>query len=175
MIATLVAAALSGCGFVLQQHAAELAGSERFLRLGLIARLIRNRMWLGGIALVIGGDLVQAWTLGHLDLSVSEPLLTTSLIFAVPLSHQQLRRVEIVGAVLLCAGVAALSLTRTVKAPSESFGSPSHWPAAGGMALIAAVLVVVGRNRSDAARATLTGLRDDSGDPGRLVAHAERL
>jgi drug/metabolite transporter (DMT)-like permease len=162
VILTLAAAALSGCGFVLQQRAAEQAGSAEFLRLGLIGRLVRNRGWLAGIGLLIGGDLIEAWSLGHLDLSVSEPLLTTSLIWAlilaVPLSGQPLHRVEITGAVLLCSGVAALSLTRTVTAPAESFGSYSHWPAAGGMALVAAVLVFAGRRRSAGVRATLTGL-----------------
>jgi drug/metabolite transporter (DMT)-like permease len=162
VILTLVAAALSGCGFVLQQYAAEHAGSDEFLRPGLIARLVGNRKWLAGIGLLIAGDLIQAWTLGHLDLSVSEPLLTTNLIFAlllaVPLSGQPLRRVEIAGAVLLCAGVAALSLTRTVKAPAESFGSFSHWPAAAGIALIAGLLVWIGWKRSAGARATLTGI-----------------
>src|ERR1700722_14759700 len=125
VIVTLLAAALAGCGFVLQQHAAEQAPPDSFLRAGLVARLVRNRRWLLGFALLIAGDLLEAWSLGHLDLSIIEPLLTTSLIFAlvlaVPLSRQQLRRVEIVGALLLTAGVAALSLTRTWTAPSESF------------------------------------------------------
>lgn len=158
---TVVAAMLCGFGFVLQQHAAEQVRSDEFLRLGLIARLMHNRRWLAGIAALIAGDLLSAWTLGHLDLAVTEPLLTTSLIFAlilaVPLSGQALRRAEIVGAVLLTAGVAALSATRSVRAPSESFGSFSHWPAAGAIALIAAVLVQLGRRRSDGLRATLTG------------------
>jgi len=159
---TLVAAMLTGSGFVLQQHAAEQVPDAEFLHLGLIARLAHNRRWLLGIAVMAAGYLLQAWTLGHLTLSVTEPLLTTSLIFAlllaVPLSGQALRKAEIVGAVLLTAGVAALSLTRTVKAPSESFGSSSHWPAAAAIALIAAVLVQLGRNRSGGVRATLTGV-----------------
>lgn len=159
---TLVAAMLTGSGFVLQQHAAEQVPDAEFLHPGLIARLARNRRWLLGIAVMAAGYLVQAWTLGHLTLSVTEPLLTTSLIFAlllaVPLSGQALRKTEIVGAVLLTTGVAALSLTRTVKAPSESFGSSSHWPAAAAIAVIAAVLVQLGRNRSGGVRATLTGI-----------------
>ncbi len=158
---TLVAAMLSGFGFVLQQHAAEQVRSSQFLRLGLIARLIHNRRWLAGIAVLVAGDVLSAWTLGHLDLTVSEPLLTTTLIFAlvlaVPLSGQALRRTEIAGAALLTAGVAALSLTRSVRAPGESFGSFSHWPAAGVIALIALVLVQFGRRRSGTARATLIG------------------
>jgi drug/metabolite transporter (DMT)-like permease len=153
---------LSGFGFVLQQHAAEQVRNSQFLRLGLIARLIHNRRWLAGLAVLVAGDLLAAWTLGHLDLSVSEPLLTTSLIFAlvlaVPLSGQALRRTEIVGAVLLTAGVTALSLTRSVRAPGLSFGSFSHWPAAGLIALIAVALVRLGRKRSGTARAALTGI-----------------
>lgn len=159
---TLVAAMLTGSGFVLQQHAAEQVQDAEFLRLRLITRLVRNRRWLAGIGVMAAGYLVQAWTLGHLTLSVTEPLLTTNLIFAlllaVPLSGQMLRKTEIVGALLLTAGVAALSLTRTVKAPSASFGSTSHWPAAAGIALIAIFLVQLGRHRSGGVRATLTGI-----------------
>jgi drug/metabolite transporter (DMT)-like permease len=158
---TLIAAMLTGSGFVLQQHAAEQVPDNQFLHLGLIARLVRNRRWLAGIVVMVAGYLAQAWTLGHLTLSVTEPLLTTNLIFAlvlaVPLSGQALRKTEIVGAVLLTAGVAALSLTRTVKGLSESFGSSSHWPAAAGIALVAVFLVQLGRNRSGGIRATLTG------------------
>jgi drug/metabolite transporter (DMT)-like permease len=159
---TLVAAMLTGSGFVLQQHAAEQVPAAEFLHPRLIARLVRNRRWLVGIAVMAAGYLLQAWTLGHLTLSVSEPLLTTNLIFAlvlaVPLSGQALRKTEIVGALLLTAGVAALSLTRTVKAPSESFGSSSYWPAAAAIALIAVFLVQLGRNRSGGVRAALTGI-----------------
>jgi drug/metabolite transporter (DMT)-like permease len=159
--ATVVAAMLVGFGFVLQQHAAEQVRTVEFLRPGLIAKLVHNRRWLGGLASLVAGDLLGAWTLGHLTLSITEPLLTMNLIFAlllaVPLSGQALRRTEIIGALLLTAGVAALSATRTVRAPGESFGSVSHWPAAGLIALVAAILVYLGRRRSGVPRAALTG------------------
>jgi len=160
-VATIVAAMLCGFGFVLQQNAAEKVRSSQFMRLGLIAKLIHNRRWIAGIAVLVAGDLVSAWALGHIDLSIAEPLLTTNLIFAlllaVPLSGQMLRRTEIIGAILLTAGVAALSLTRSVKAPGESFGSFSHWYAAGIIAVIALILVRMGRRRSGVARAALIG------------------
>jgi drug/metabolite transporter (DMT)-like permease len=159
--ATVAAAMLIGFGFVLQQYAAMQVRSAEFLRPGLIAKLVRNRRWLGGIAALVAGDLLGAWTLGHLTLSITEPLLTTNLIFAlllaVPISGQALQRTEIIGALLLTAGVAALSATRTVKAPGESFGSVSHWPVAGLIALIAFILVYIGRRRTGTMRATLTG------------------
>jgi drug/metabolite transporter (DMT)-like permease len=158
----ILAAMLCGFGFVLQQRAAQEAPAADFLRLSLIARLIHNRGWLGGIGVLVAGYLLAAWTLGHLSLSVTEPLLSTYLIFAlllaVPLAGQPVRRTEIVGAVLLSAGVAALSATRSVRAPGDSFGSVSHWWAAAVIAGIAVVLVQVGRRRSDTVRAALTGL-----------------
>lgn len=160
---TVVAAMLVGFGFVLQQHAAEQVHAAKFLHLGLIARLVHSRQWLAGLGAMVAGDLLSAWTLGHLDLSVSEPLLSTNLIFAlllaVPLTGQTLRKAEVAGAVLLTAGVGVLSATRSVRAPVESFGSFSHWPAAGGaVALIALVLVWIGRSSSGGVRATLTGI-----------------
>jgi drug/metabolite transporter (DMT)-like permease len=159
--ATVLAAMLIGFAFVLQQYAAMQVRSAEFLSSGLIRKLIRNRRWLGGIAALVAGDLLGAWTLGHLTLSITEPLLTTNLIFAlllaVPLSGQALRRTEIIGAVLLTAGVAALSATRTVKAPGESFGSVSHWPVAAVIAFIAGTLVYIGHRRTGAMRATFTG------------------
>jgi hypothetical protein len=159
--ATVLAAMLCGFGFVLQQQAAQQVQSTEFLQPGLIARLVRSHRWLAGIAALVVGDLLSAWTLGHLDLTVTEPLLATSLIFAlvlaVPLSGHALCRSDVVGSLLLCAGVGALSATRSVRSAAESFGSFSHWPAAGLIGLIAVALVQLGRRRSNGLRATLTG------------------
>jgi len=51
--------------------------------------------------------------IGHLELSLVEPLLTTYLIFAlmlaVPLSGHAFRLREVIGAVILVTGVALLS------------------------------------------------------------------
>ncbi|HEX9065301.1 MAG TPA: DMT family transporter [Streptosporangiaceae bacterium] len=158
---TVIAAMLLGAGFVLQQHAAAQVPSDSFLHLRLIAQLLHKRIWLVGIAIMVAGQGLSAWALGHLSLTVSEPLLTTNLIFALllaaPIYGEVPRRTEIAGALLLSAGVAALSVSRSVRALSESFGSFSHWPAAGLIAAIAALLVIAGRNGPASLRATLTG------------------
>ncbi|MGI9005459.1 MAG: DMT family transporter, partial [Streptosporangiaceae bacterium] len=158
---TVIAAMLLGVGFVLQQHAAAQAPSDSYLHLRLIGVLLHQRIWLVGIAIMVIGQGLSAWALGHLSLTVSEPLLTTNLIFALllaaPIYGQVPRRTEIGGALLLSAGVAALSVSRSVRALSESFGSFSHWPAAGLIAGLAAVLVIAGRNGPASLRATLTG------------------
>ena len=158
---TLVAAMLLGVGFVLQQHAAELAPKALFLRFALIADLLRRRRWLAGLAVMIAGQVASAWSVSHIDLSLAEPLLTTSLLFAlalaVPFSGQRLRATEVVGAVILSGGVAALSVARSATSPSASFASPAGWLAAAAIAVVAAGFVQAGRLCSGQARATFTG------------------
>jgi drug/metabolite transporter (DMT)-like permease len=157
---TVIAAMLLGAGFVLQQHAAAKLPAS-YLHLRLIAELLRQRIWLGGITVMVVGQALSAWGLGHLSLTVSEPLLATNLIFALllaaPISGEIPRRTEFAGAILLCLGVGALSASRSVRALSESFGSSSHWPAAAVIAGIAAAMAIGGRNGPARMRATLTG------------------
>jgi drug/metabolite transporter (DMT)-like permease len=91
-----------------------------------------------------------------------EPLLTTYLLFAlllaVPMSKQAMRWTEAVGALLLCAGVALLSLSRSTKPIGLTFGSFTHWPAAAIIAGVAYIAVMTGMSRRGPARAMLTGL-----------------
>ena len=159
---TLVAAVLLGIGFVLQQCAARQEPESRFLSLRIITDLLRKPRWLAGIGCMVAGQLLSAWSIGHLELTLVEPLLTTYLVFAlvlaVPMSKQAVKWREMGGAVVLCAGVALLSLSRSTKPIGLSFGSFSNWPAAAVIAGIAFVAVQLGRGRSDKSRATLTGL-----------------
>jgi drug/metabolite transporter (DMT)-like permease len=158
---TLIAALLTGVGFVLQQHAAERVPKSYFLRLRLITTLLRRPRWIIGVVVMAAGQLLSAWAIGHVALSLAEPLLTSSLLFAlalaVPLSGQRLRAAEVAGVVLLGSGVAALSVARTGGAPTESFGSFAAWPAAAGIAAVAGAFLVAGMCRSGQQRATLTG------------------
>src|SRR5260370_3231950 len=162
IVIALAAAMLLGVGFVLQQYAAEQAPKAYFLRLRLITDLLHRPRWLAGLAVMVAGQLSSPWAVGHLDLSLAEPLLATNLIFAlslaVPRSRQQLRAAEIIGAVLLLGGVAALSLARSPGTPDVSFGSPAASPAAAGSAAAASCFVHAGRRRSGQQRAILTGI-----------------
>jgi drug/metabolite transporter (DMT)-like permease len=111
---------------------------------------------------MILGQILAAWSIGHLSLSFVEPLLATNLLFAlilaIPLSGQRIRVTEAAGALLLIAGETILSLTRETQPIGQSFGSVSHWPAAAVIAFIAFAAVQAGRRRSGKRRATLTGL-----------------
>jgi drug/metabolite transporter (DMT)-like permease len=158
---TLLAALLIGTGFVLQQYAAQREPASRFLSLRLITDLLREPRWLAGIGCMIGGQVLAAWSIGHLSLAFVEPLLTTNLVFAlvlaVPIAKATLRFWEIFGAVVLCTGVALLSAARSAQPIGLSFGSFSHWPAAGAIAVIAFAAVRAGRRHPGRLRAMLTG------------------
>jgi drug/metabolite transporter (DMT)-like permease len=111
---------------------------------------------------MVAGQLLAAYSIGHAALTLVEPLLTTYLLFAlilaVPMSKQAMRWTEVAGALLLCAGVTLLSLSRSTKPIGLSFGSFTHWPAAAIIAGVAYVAVMTGMARRGPARATLTGL-----------------
>jgi drug/metabolite transporter (DMT)-like permease len=158
---TLLAALLIGTGFVLQQHAAQGEPDSRFLSLRLITDLLRTPRWLTGIACMVAGQVLAAWSIGNLSLAFVEPLLTTNLVFAlvlaVPLAKASLKFWEILGATVLCLGVALLSASRSAKPIGLSFGSASHWWAAGVIAVIAFAAVHAGRRRTGRGRAMLTG------------------
>src|SRR5258708_16044990 len=87
----------------------------------LIIALFRKPRWLAGIGLLVGGYILAARSIGHLELSLAEPLLTTYLIFAlllaVPLSGHAFRLREVIGAVILVTGVTLLSAARPAHPP----------------------------------------------------------
>jgi hypothetical protein len=183
---TLLAALLIGTGFVLQQDAAVREPDSRFLSLRLMTDLVRAPLWLAGILAMIAGQVLAAWSIGHLTLSVVEPLLTTNLIWAlilaVPLAARRSRAAhpvppgppagdsapgqpkrsvrawEVAGAAVLCIGVGLLSAERSTKPIGLSFGSVSHWPAAAMIAAVAFICVQAGRRRQGRDRALLTGI-----------------
>ena len=157
-----VAAILLGAGFVLQQGAAQQVPKSHFLRLSLLADLLRKPRWLAGLGTMVAGQLLSAWIIGHLVLSLAEPLLATNLLYALilagPVSRQAVHRSEIAGAVILIAGVTALSAARVVHSGQVSVGGPAYWPYAGAAAAAAAFgLAHLGRRSSGELRATLTG------------------
>jgi hypothetical protein len=161
-VISMVAAALLGVGFVLQQDAAQQAPKAHFLRIQLLADLLRRPRWLAGLIIMVAGELLSAWVVGHMVLSLAEPLLATSLLFALllagPLSGQSVHKTEVAGALILMGGVTALSLARNVRSPQVYVGSYAYWPFAGAAVLfLAFVLAELGRRRSAGQRALLTG------------------
>jgi hypothetical protein len=157
-----IAAVLLGAGFVLQQDAAQRVPQSDYLRVRLVADLLRQRRWLAGLGLMIAGMLLSGLVIGHMVLALSEPLLATNLLVALVIagriSGQRVRARELVGAVILLAGVSALSVARSVTSVQDSVGSPAYWPYAGAaIGAAAAGFAIAGRRRHGDLRGLLTG------------------
>src|SRR5512142_21026 len=153
----LVSALLFALGTVLQQKASldapsTAAGSHA----GLLLRMARRPTWLAGIAADALGFVAQAVALTVGRIAVVQPLLVTTLVFALPLgarlTHQRVSRRDAGAAVLVTVALAVFLL---VASPSGGRGfAPAHaWLIAGG-ALCggSAALALVARGAATAPR-----------------------
>jgi drug/metabolite transporter (DMT)-like permease len=105
-----VAAALAlGVGYVLQQRVAATMPLSDVLRLRLLVDLMRQRLWWVGLGCMVAGQLLAGLALNLAAVAVVEPLLSTSLLFALALSaslaRQRIRWQEACGAVLVSAAL----------------------------------------------------------------------
>jgi drug/metabolite transporter (DMT)-like permease len=112
-VLALVAAFLFAVAATCQQKGALALGiSPDTLR--SFVRLVRERWWLAGTVALLIGYVVQAIALDHGRLSIIQPLLVTTVVFALPLGYfltaQQVGRREILGAATVVAGLALFAV-----------------------------------------------------------------
>ncbi|MEU7886673.1 DMT family transporter [Microbispora bryophytorum] len=79
VVLAVLAAAANAVASVLQRQAARGAPADEAFRLGLIWDLLRRPAWLGGIAALIAGFLLQAGALTSGGLALVQPLLVAEL------------------------------------------------------------------------------------------------
>jgi drug/metabolite transporter (DMT)-like permease len=117
---SVLAALVLGSGIALQQRAAVTVPSQYAGKPGLLLRLFRHPLWWVGFCGDIGGFALQTAALRRGSLVVVQPILTTSLVFALGLtaamSHQAITRLEWGAIALVLAG---LSLFLIVAAPPD--------------------------------------------------------
>jgi drug/metabolite transporter (DMT)-like permease len=191
LVVSLLAAGCYAVGIVLQYHEAHNAPAKLVLSPKLLRVLARHPLWLLGLGMMFGGQALQAVALDGGHLAVVEPVLTLSLLFALPLAaawrRERLQRLDWVGAALICAG---LGVFLGVGAPTAGRSDmPSyHWLLVVLGAVGAAFALVAGAQRSPwpapraallgAASGVLFGLQDAltpycahvlAQDPGRLA------
>jgi drug/metabolite transporter (DMT)-like permease len=114
----LVAAGLFALAATLQQKGAlDFGVSPENLR--SLLRLVRSHWWFAGTVALLVGYAVQAVALDHGRLAIIQPLLVTTVVFALPLGYfitdQEVGRREVVGAAVVVFGLALFAI----------FGSPS--------------------------------------------------
>src|SRR5579872_3216963 len=110
VVLSLASAASYGLAAVLQHRAAVREAPDLSMRAGLLVRLAHRPIWLIGNALDGVGYLFQFLALRRGSLSLVEPLLVLSLVFALPvaawLERRRVSALELVSTGLVAAGLA---------------------------------------------------------------------
>ncbi len=157
----LIAAFLFALAATLQQKGAlnlptiSLSDPKSFVRLA------GQTVWLFGMLCLLGGDLFQAVALDHGRLSVIQPLLVTTIVFALPLGYfltkQHVGRREVLGAVVIVIGL-ALFVYFGDPAGGKENASNSQWAVTIALlGAVCAVLVVLGGRGGLSRKAAMYG------------------
>ena len=157
----LLAGFLFAIGSVLQQKGTMEEPDANALHAGFILRLLRRPVWLAGVVADGAGYIAQAAALGVGRLVVVQPLMVSSVIFALPLgvwlTRQRVGRREILGAGAVVAG---LTVFMVVSNPTGGHDDAAllTWAIAGGATGGAALgLTLAAARRRPALKAALIG------------------
>ena len=160
VVLALVAALLFALGSVLQQRAGldePQGGSDS----GLLLRMVRRPVWVAGIVADGLGFGAQAAALSVGSLAVVQPLLVSSVVFALPLgarlTGQRVHRSDVAAAVLVTAALVAF-LAIADPSGGRDNAPLADWLIAGAASAGAvAVLFLAARHMAPARRAALLG------------------
>ena len=126
-----------------------------------LARLAGRTMWLAGTAALFTGYLFQAAALDRGRLTIVQPLLVTTVVFALPLGYfltqQHVGRREVVGAAVIVVGLALFALFGDPAGGRENAPGDEWAVAIGILALVCAVLLVFGGRGGLTAKAAVYG------------------
>lgn len=89
---SLAAALLFAVASVLQQRGTTTIADDEALGAGMVASLFRRPVWVAGIVADVAGFGVQAAALAVGSLLLVQPILVTTLLFALPLAARANRR-----------------------------------------------------------------------------------
>ncbi len=107
-------AAVFALGTVLRQRVVMDAPEARDAGAGILFRLIQHPVWLGGIAAYGIAFGMQAADLGDGRLVVVQPILATTIVFALPLgvwlSSQRITHRDVIAAIVVTGGLALFLL-----------------------------------------------------------------
>lgn len=110
----LMAALLFALAATLQQKGALNLAGVSLAHPMLLVRLVGQRMWLLGTAALLVGYVLQAAALDRGRLAVIQPLLVTTIVFALPLgwllTNQHVGRREVGGAGVILLGLGAFAI-----------------------------------------------------------------
>ena len=161
VVLALTAALFFSLGTVLQQQVASRASEEEARRAGFLLRLARRPRWLAGIAADALGFVAQAAALGIGRLVVVQPLLSTTVVFSLPLGAKlggrKVVRRDMLAALAVTAGLAIFLVVADPTGGKED-ATTAAWIVSFVVAgVVCGALTLAGRGRPSAARAGLIG------------------
>ena len=110
-------------GRTLQQKGALGQGGVSLAHPASLVRLLGQTWWLAGTAVLFVGYVLQAIALDHGRLSVIQPLLVSTIVFALPLGYlitaQRVGRREIGCAAVVVVGLAVFTLVGDPRGAAE--------------------------------------------------------
>ena len=155
------AAFLFALAATLQQKGALGMGEVSLGSPGSFVRLAKQTWWLLGTLALLGGYVLQAVALDHGRLAVIQPLLVTTIVFALPLgyllTHQHVDRMQILSAGLVVVG---LTLFTVVGDAAEGNDDAPSWEWAlvmVALAIVSAGLIAIGGRGSLSRKAGFYG------------------
>jgi drug/metabolite transporter (DMT)-like permease len=156
----LLSAFVYGAGVVLQQRAAVEEPPEEAARPRLLLRLVRRPIWLLGLACDIVGFGLQAAALHRGSLVIVQPLITTSLVFALVLTaaatHEPISRRQWTAVALVLIGLAVFLIVAAPDEESSAVATMRDWIlTTGTIALFAGAALAAGLRAVGSARAAL--------------------
>ena len=157
----LVSSFMFGLGTVLQQRVAQEASADQAMSPGFLLQLARQPAWLVGIGAAGGAYVVQAAALDVGRLVVVQPLMSTTLVFALPigaaLNHMKIGNRELGAAIAVSAG-AALFLVASDPSGGKADATALAWVAAFvASGVVAGGLALAARSAAPAVRASCLG------------------
>ena len=160
-ILALGSAAVFALGTVLQQRVAMAAPEAQEGSAGVLLQLARHPVWLAGIGAYGVAYGLQAGALGVGRLVVVQPILATTIVFALPLgvwlSAQRITHRDMLAALVVTGGL-GLFLVLSDPEGGRDDVPIGEWLLAGGVLIgVAAALASAGFARSGAMRAALLG------------------
>ena len=177
----LVAACLFALAATLQQKGALGMGEVSLGKPSSFVQLARQKWWLLGTLALLAGYLFQAVALDHGKLAVIQPLLVTTIVFALPLGYlltqQQVTRDQVAAAGLVVLGLGLFIVVGDAASGNDNAPSWQWAVVIVLLGIVSALLVVFGGRGSLARKAAafgacaglLYGLRPRSGSrPPRL-------
>ena len=127
-----------------------------------LVRLLGSSWWLFGSAALLCGYAVQAVALNNGRLAIIQPLLVTTVVFALPLgvlfTQQHVGRREILGATVVVAGLAAFAIFGDPSSGNDDAPSDEWVIALSVIAVVCCVLLVLARRSDGSRQAALYGI-----------------